>query len=312
MEINTKETKLISAVVYLHNDEQRILIFLDKIILVLERHFQSFEIILVNDCSFDQSITKIKEATDLKKFNISIINMSVRQGLEASMNAGIDLSMGDFVYEFDDLNIDYDDSLIIDAYNSIVNGFDIISVSPTKDNTFSSKLFYSTFNKFSRSKYKLNSERFRILSRRAINRAYSISKSIPYRKALYANSGLSLSTIKYKPNFNKNRKLANTKDVFRNRMAINALILYTNLAFKISLWITVALFCFTLFAGLYALSLYFGNEKPIEGWTTTMLLISSSFSGLFFISAIIIKYLALIVELIYSKKTYLIESVERL
>lgn len=312
MEINNKETKLISAVVYIHNDEQRILIFLDKIIDVLEQHFQSFEIILVNDCSFDQSIAKIKEAADLKRFNISIINMSVRQGLEASMNAGIDLSMGDFVYEFDDLNIDYNDSLIIDAYNRIVNGFDIISVSPTKDNTFLSKLFYSTFNKFSKSKYKLNSERFRILSRRAINRAYSISKSIPYRKALYANSGLSLSTIKYEPNFKKNEKFVNPKDIFRNRMAINALILYTNLAFKISLWITIVLFCFTLFAGLYAVTLYFGDKRPIEGWTTTMLLISSSFSGLFFIAAIIIKYLALIVELIYSKKTYLVESVDRL
>ena len=312
MEINNKETKLISAVIYIHNDADNLLLFLDKITTILDTYFQSFEIILVNDCSVDDSIFKVKQSQSLKKFNISIINMSVRQGLEASMTAGIDLSMGDFVYEFDDLNIDYNDSLIIDAYNQIVNGFDIISVAPNKDNTFLSKLFYSTFNKFSKSKYKLTSERFRILSRRAINRVYSISKSIPYRKALYANSGLSLSTIKYEPHFKRNDKVEKQKNIFRNRMAINALILYTNLAFKISIWITVVLFCFTIFAGIYAISLYFGNQKPIEGWTTTMLLMSSSFSGLFFITAIIIKYLSLLVELVYTKKTYLIESVDRL
>jgi hypothetical protein len=94
-------------------------------------------------------------------------------------------------------------------------------------------------------------------------------------------------------------------------MAINSLIIYTNLAFKISVYITLLLFAFTLLAGIYSLVIYLSKEKPIEGWTTLMLVISGSFSGLFFILAIIIKYLSLIVELVYSKKTYLVESVDK-
>lgn len=306
-----KEKKLVSAVIYLHNDEDRIVAFLLNIVKILEANFDSFEIVIVNDCSLDNSITKIKSNEKLRIFNISIINMSVRQGIEASMISGIDLSMGDFVYEFDDLTIDYDQSLIMNSYFKIIKGFDIVSVAPKNDNAFSSRIFYTLFNKFSKSKYNLRSERFRILSRRAINRAYSISKSIPYRKALYANSGLTMDVMEYDVKSKKHSK-TNTLDVFRNKMALNSLIIYTNLAFRISIAITLILFCFTLFAGIYASIVYFSHQRPIEGWTTTMLVISASFSGLFFIAAIIIKYLSLIVELIHNKKTYLVESVEKL
>lgn len=311
METTNKEKKLVSAVVYLHNDEDRIVPFLETVIPQFDRHFESFEIIIVNDCSTDRSLYNISNNESLKIYNITVMNMSLRQGLEIAMSAGIDLSMGDFVYEFDDLTIDYDNRLIAEAYYHIISGFDIISISPTVHNTLFSGIFYTVFNKYSKSRYKLQSERFRVLSRRAVNRAYSISTAIPYRKALYANSGLKLDTIKYTPDSRYSKKQGK-ENIFRNRMAINSLIIYTNLAFKISVYITLLLFLFTLLTGIYTLAIYLSNSKPVEGWTTMMLLVSGSFSGLFFILAVIIKYLSLLVELVYSKKSYLVESVNRL
>lgn len=306
----SKEKKIVSAVIYLHNDQDRIIPFLNTLTSELQNLFENFEIIIVNDCSNDLSTQRLLDNHLLKKYNISIINLSIRQGLEVSMTAGIDMSMGDFVYEFDDLTLDYDISLINKSYLHIITGYDIVSISPKQNNSFESQLFYKIFNKFSKSKYKLRSERFRILSRRAINRVYSISKSVPYRKALYANSGLKMDNIIYSAT--KNVAKNNEKSLFKNNMAINSFIIYTNLAFKISIGITITLFCFTLLSGLYASIVYFSHDKPIEGWTTTVLLISGSFSGLFFLLAIIIKYLSLIVELAYSKKTYLVESIDHL
>ena len=65
--------------------------------------------------------------------------------------------------------------------------------------------------------------------------------------------------------------------------------------------------------------LYLPEATPVFNFSTCTLSasflpgrLSHIFSGLFFILAIIIKYLSLIVELIYSKKTYLVESVERI
>jgi dolichol-phosphate mannosyltransferase len=58
--------------------------------------------------------------------------------------------------------------------------------------------------------------------------------------------------------------------------------------------------------------IYFGKDKPIEGWTTTMLLISFGFLGFFLLSTIIIKYLSLILELVFKKKSYIQEKIEKL
>ncbi len=303
---NIKENKLISAVIYLHNNEEIIVSFITKIASELESKFENFEIIIVNDFCTDNSIQKIKECEILKNFQISIIKMSFHQGIEVSMTAGVDLSIGDFVYEFDDLNIDYDLSLIFESYQLLISGFDIVSISPLKSNSTSSSVFYKIYNYFTTSGYKISSDRFRILSRRSINRAYSITKSIPYRKALYANSGLKINSIKYAPN---PLKLKNT-NLFRNKIAINALIIYTNIAFRISIGITLLLLLFTLGTIFYTILVFFSDKKPIEGWTTLMILISASFSGLFFLIAIIIKYLSLLVELVHTKKIYLFENIE--
>lgn len=306
--MNTKEKKVVSAVVYLYNNSDTIVPFLQKIGNALCELFEKTEIIVVNDASTDESVIQIQSSEVLKQYSITLVHMSFHQGIEVSMTAGVDFSLGDFIYEFDDLVIDYDITMIEDAYRNLLQGNDIVTISPNKSNTLVSGLFYKVYNQFSTSGYSIQSDRFRILSRRSINRAYSISKSIPYRKALYANSGLKMATIRYEPLLERTA----TVNVFRNKMAINTLIIYTNLAFRISITITLLLFLLTLGTVVYTLIVYFSDKKPIEGWTTLMMIISGSFSGIFFLLAVIIKYLSLLVELVYTKKVYLFEKIESL
>ncbi|MEO5777760.1 MAG: glycosyltransferase [Flavobacterium sp.] len=305
-----KEKKLISLIVYLYNNEDSILGFLELIIQQTEELFEQFEIIIVNDASTDASVQKIKTADFLKPYQVSIIQMSFHQGVELSMNAGLDLSTGDFVYEFDTVIIDFDKILIEQSYRKILEGYDIVSVSPTASEKMTSKFFYKTYNYFSKSDYKLRTDRFRILSRRAINRAFSISVKIPYRKAMYINSGLKVATIEFK----KNNLQRNTteKSYLRNKTAIDTLIIYTNLAFSISVYISLILLFCTLSIIIYTMFIYFGKNKPIEGWTTIMLLLSGGFSGLFLLTAIIIKYLSLILEIVFKKKSYIQENIEKI
>lgn len=305
-----KEKKLISIVVYLYNNENSIVDFLSQMVERANNLFEQFEVIIVNDCSTDGSVQKIKNADFLKSYQISIIQMSFHQGVELCMNAGLDLSTGDFVYEFDSVLIDFEESIFNDAFYKILEGYDIVTVSPKENDKLSSKLFYKTYNFFSKSKYKLRTDRFRILSRRAINRAFSISATIPYRKAMYINSGLKIFNIEFDKT--KNTKVFGEKQYLRNKTAIDALIIYTNLAFRLSVSISLLLLVSTLSIIIYTIFIYFGEDKPIEGWTTIMLLISGSFSGLFLLIAVIIKYLSLILELVFKKKSYIQENIEKI
>ncbi|CUP12899.1 glycosyltransferase [Hungatella hathewayi] len=97
-----KEKNFISAVVYVYNQETQIYRFLELVNETLRNSFEKYEIICVNDASTDGSIKEIKRYASTVKGNvISILNMSFYQGLELSMNAGVDLAIGDFVFEFD-------------------------------------------------------------------------------------------------------------------------------------------------------------------------------------------------------------------
>jgi len=68
---------------------------------------------------------------------------------------------------------------------------------------------------------------------------------------------------------------------------------------------------FTILVAIYTIIIFINNE-PVQGWTTTMLFLSFAFCGLFIILTIIIKYLEIIIELIFKKKNYTIESIEKL
>ena len=310
--ITNKEKNFVSAVVYVHNNESIVDSFCNTLYSVLNSNFDKFEMIFVNDGCIDNSIKKIKDFVDVNKSAVvSIINMSIYQGVELAMNAGVDLSIGDFVFEFDSIVADYGEDIIMGVYNHSLKGNDIVSASPQNNMHISSRIFYNIFNRFSGAKYNLRTDRFRILSRRAINRVRSISKTTLYRKAAYANSGLSIDSLFYKSTL-KDDKCDKKTFQSRKQTAFDSLILFTDIAYKLSMMLTVTLLLFTLFSGGYSIIFFLGDKKPIEGWTTTMILLAGGFSGVFLILAIILKYLSILVELVLKKQKYLIDSVEKL
>ena len=60
---------------------------------------------------------------------VNIVHMSFYHGLESAMNAGRDLAIGDFVYEFDNMILENEKQIILDIYDKCINGFDIVSAS---------------------------------------------------------------------------------------------------------------------------------------------------------------------------------------
>ena len=85
----------------------------------------------------------------------------------------------------------------MDIYYKLLEGYDIVKDIPNIKLKFFSKIFYDIFNHYSGSLNKLTTERFRIISRRAINRIYKGTVMIEYRKAIYATCGLDAADIKY-------------------------------------------------------------------------------------------------------------------
>lgn len=309
--ISNKEENFISAIVYLHNDEEFIKEFVTKISSLLNTYFLNYELICVDDGSVDNTIKCIKDiACDINDCTISIVKLNNHQGYEAAMNAGVDMAIGDYVIEFESAIIDYDVSLIMDVYEKTSEGYDIISASNTLYKRISSNLFYGVFNKGAKLQYPVQSESFRVVSRRAINKVYSMGRSVKYRKAFYANCGLKSCCIEYDGK-KELLKYKESNKKHRTDTAATSLILFTNIAYKVSFGISLFMMCATVFMAVYAIAT-FVTRRAIEGFTTTMLVMTGSFFAVFVLFAIVIKYLSVIVQMLFKKQDYHIESIEKL
>lgn len=312
MSNKNREKNFVSAVVYVHNAEERIKTFVENLIDLLEENFEHSEIICVNDSSSDESLTKIKVASEkAKETTVSVINLSYFHGLEVAMNAGIDLSIGDFVYEFDTTVCDYDMVEVMNVYYKMLEGYDIVNASSNKKQRFSSSLFYKVFKRYTDQKYTMGTETFRILSRRVINRVSGMNAAMPYRKAVYSNSGLKAITYTYE-RVNQSEEICDrSENKYRSSLAIEALIIFTNFGYQFSKFLTGVMMFFAVFMAIYSI-VVFCTSNPVSGWTTTILFVSFAFFGLFAILTLILKYLQVILNLVFKRKRYSFESIEKL
>lgn len=313
MENNRKEKKFISLVVYLHNVEEYIKFFMKSVIPVCEDHFQQFEIVCVDDGCTDGTVEKLKEYLEENQTNamVNVIHMSFFQGLESAMNAGRDIAIGDFVYEFDDVFVDYEPEMLLKVYEKLLEGSDIVAASSKGKMRITSKLFYSLYNSTSRSDSKIGPETFRIVSRRAINRIKSMGQYIPYRKAVYSNCGLKMSTLYYDSKDVTARVKNKTVASERTALALDSFIYFTNVLERISMVICGIFLVLTVGMGIYIITNFFNADKPVEGWLSTMGFLALGFFGVFALLTIILKYLSVMLNLIFKQQRYLVADIEK-
>ena len=303
------EKNFLSIVVYTKNDHKKLENFLKNITTTISKNFEHFEIIVIDDSGKSNAKNIVSDFAKHSNTggSLSLIEMSYPQGVELAMNAGVDLSIGDFIIEFDSVYIDYPLDTIISVYRKALEGNDIVAATPSTRPKVSSRIFYKLFNKHSNIPEPLTTETFFIISRRAINRINNMSIRIPYRKAVYANCGLDKKIISY-------HKIgsANTKNnhKYRRGIAIDSLILFTDVAYKFAITMSLIMMALLLGSAIYAI-IFFINGQAIAGWTTTMLLISFAFFGLFVILTIIIKYLSIIIKLIFERQSYIVKNTDR-
>lgn len=315
MRENVKEKKFISVVIYLHNaGGDNVISFFRNVVEIFEHHFAQYEIICVDDGCTDETIGALKEYLGERKLSavISLVHMSFFHGVESAINAGRDLAIGDFVYEFDSVCADYDPELVMDVYYRSLEGNDIVAATTGRAKKLSSRLFYALYNRTRKGNDKIGPETFRIISRRAINRVRSMGQYIPYRKAVYANCGLQRAKVRYTPvRSGQSGKRRGGEVGERTSLAVDSFIYFTNVLEWVAAIASSAFLLLTIGVGIYIIRDYLSNRQVVEGWMSTMGFLTLGFFGVFALLTIILKYLSVILNLIFKQHRYLIADVEK-
>lgn len=307
--MENKEKNFVSAVVYLYNEGNYVQSYLKGLEKTLKQNFEKYEIIVVNDASTDDGAQRVKAYVSSQEgAKATLMNMGCHQGMETSMDAGVDFAIGDFVFELEFTNADYDWSVLMDVYRHSLEGYDIVNAKGNvgKKITIGS-LFYNMMNHYANLQYPLSSGSFRIVSRRAINRIHSLATRIPYRKVAYANCGLRCDTIIYE--CNKKVKLKGGSN--RLDLATNSLVIFTDVAFRFAIWFAIIMIILTIGSAAYSV-VSIASSKMIPDWAIIIFLMCFASSGMFVVLSLILRYLTTLIRLNFLKRDYVFESIDKL
>lgn len=302
-----KEQVFVSVVLYAQNNEREIAQALIDVNQTMMTHFKNFEIIVVNDFSEDRTLEEAHNVIQDIHGDTTIINLSRKHGVEHAMMAGLNKSMGDFVFEVESLSVDFHMEMLYEMFKiSTLKGFDIVAASSGQA-SWKSRLFYKVFNKVSYLNLSLSTESVRLVTRRALNAMMNLKEKVRYRKALYELTGYSKTLHEYNAVSKAPSRRVNRENI---SLAMDALVSFSHFGLRTAHLLTGIFFVFSLFMGGYALYNYFFNQSVVQGWTTLMILISLGFAGLFFIGGVIGEYTSRILIEIQNRPFYSTKSVE--
>ena len=309
-----KENNFLSVVLYCHEIAQETISYFSKALYEgLLHNFKNYEVILVNDACHEEKLNDL--SNELNKYvehnTISIIKFPHFVGIEVAMTAGDNLAIGDYIFEIDYINVHFSKDTLMSAYHALMKGNDIVSIEPTHiKKKLSSTIFYKLYNHGVSEEQKIGHDIFRIISRRAFNRVKASMKTIPYRKASYTSCGLTHLLLKDDSIVIASKK--HDKNVLKNRttLGIDTLLIFTNTIQRFAITISLIFLALTILIAGYTIYI-FVSSSPVAGWTPIMLYLSIGFFGIFAMLAIVLRFLSVILDIVYKKENYKYESIRK-
>lgn len=298
-----REPVFVSAVVYVRDEPDTVQPFLIELDALLRDAFESYEIIVVDDCSGSETASAIRFALDRVRGCSTVLRLSRPHGVERAILAGLDRAMGDFVFELESSDNDFHLDLLITLYRKATEGYDVVAGCPAQVGWYS-RLFYRFINRVSYLRLNLFTEAVRLVSRRALNAMLNLREKVRYRKALYALTGYARTQVTYLPLKPRNRRL-NKENV---TLALDVVVSFSDWGLKLSHYIAFGFFVFSVSMVFYALYNYF-FRNVVEGWTTIVITLGMGFSGVFLVLGLMGEYLGRLLIEVQNRPFYSVEAV---
>ena len=119
-----KTENMIPVIAPFYNEETILSEFITRLIDVMERNYNRYEILLVDDGSTDSSFEVAKKFASCNS-HIKVISFSRNYGHEIALTAGIDYAGGEYVVQMDS-DLQHPPELIPELINKIQENYDIV------------------------------------------------------------------------------------------------------------------------------------------------------------------------------------------
>ena len=271
-----------------------------------------FEIIMVDNCSTDDTLNMMKELkSEDNRFHY--ISFSKNFGKDSSMYAGLKASTGDYVTILD-ADLQDPPEFIIEMYNLLKNeDYDCIAAyrknrkgEPFFRSVFA-KAFYSLMNKISDSNMKNGARDFRLMKRKVVNAIVQLEESERFTKGIFSWVGFKTKWLPYE---NKERVAGGTKQpmIVAIKYAIRGIVSFSTFPLFVASIIGF-LFCFGSFGYfIFTIIKQLVFKEAVAGYTSTLAVILFCFGLTFMLLGIIGQYIAQMYLEIKHRPKYIVKD----
>lgn len=267
----------ISIVVPCFNEQDSLPLFIDKLSHVAESMAAqtplSFEVVLVDDGSNDEtlSVMKVLAEQDRSPLSIKWISFSRNFGKEAALYAGLSHATGALVATMD-ADMQDPPSLLPEMYRILQEeDYDNVATRRTTREgeppirSWFARMFYRIINRISKADIVDGARDFRLMKRPMVDAILSMSEYNRFSKGIYGWVGFK---TKWLPYVNVNRVAGETKWNFFSLLlySIDGIVAFSTVPLSIAS-IMGTLFCIVAFLALFFIvvrALLFGD--PVSGW----------------------------------------------
>ena len=180
----------ISIVIPVYNSYNSLEELYNKLTKTLEKNFDNYELIMVDDHSQDESFKKLKELHE-KDNRIKVIKLAYNFGQQNALMCGFHHSSGDYIVTMDD-DLQHLPADVIELYQEIKKGYDIVYGIPTERQQrlyrrIGSYLTDKIFNLITDKSKDIKVSSFRILKRSLLKKVLNDKRSFVYISAIILN-----------------------------------------------------------------------------------------------------------------------------
>jgi glycosyltransferase involved in cell wall biosynthesis len=302
----SKDPKVVSIVVRVHNDEQRVASFLRTVDAYFSERFANYEFVVADDQSTDGTADVVAEVATELHGSLTLLRLANRHGRELAMVAGLERAMGDFLFEFQDVHIDYPLEVLGRMYDTALSGFDIVGATPERL-PLRLRVFYWLCNRLSSYEPGLSYEHVRLVSRRAVDAMVQLRERVRYRQVLYRFTGYRQTRVTYK---GTGRWRFAGRDSLS--FALDVLLSFTDAGVRTAHALSVV-FLFGAVGGvIWTVVRSILSDSLPPWWMDVGIMLALGFGGVYVLLGIIGEYLARILSEVRSRPLYTLDKTQSL
>jgi glycosyltransferase involved in cell wall biosynthesis len=273
MQARRSDAILYSIVIPVYNEAEVLPSLYNRLIRVMEGLVEPYEIIFVNDGSWDDSTALLRDFQD-RDARVKFLSFSRNFGHQIAITAGLDYSSGQAAVVMD-ADLQDPPEVIPRLIEQWRKGYDIVFAVRAKrqgEGFFkraTAALFYRLFRRMAATEIPLDAGDFRLMSRRAVEALQSIRERNRFIRGLAGWIGFRQTAVTYVRDV---RQAGETKYPLKKmlRFALNGLLSFSVVPLQLASYLGFLISSIGFFYIVYAIGLKLFTDRVVLGWTSVM------------------------------------------